>query len=99
MIRIAKSIGDVSSLFPPGITHLADVPHHLADAISKGLAFISFDELPSDEKPPRKIWLDEELLSEWFDEVAKRREEKFNGESKEIDDPVSNEAAKALIAR
>lgn len=98
MIRIAKSIGDVSSLFPPGITLLADVPHHLADAISKGLAFVSFDELPSDEKPPRMIWLDEERLSDWFDEVAKRREEKWSGESKEIEDPVQNAAARSLIA-
>lgn len=92
MIRIAKSMGDVSSLFPPGITQLADLPHHLGDAISKGLAFISFDELPSDEKPPRKIWLDEEQLSEWFDQVAKRRDEKYGTDSsKEIDDPVQNQ--------
>lgn len=92
MIRIAKSMGDVSSLFPPGITQLADLPHHVGDAISKGLAFSSFDELPSDEKPPRKIWLDEELLGDWFDQVSKRREEKYGVETKEIEDPVQNQA-------
>lgn len=88
----------MSRLFPPGITHLADLPHTLHDAISKGLAFVSFDELPSDERPPRKIWLDSERLDEWFKAVEKRRKEKYGGDGdKDIEDPVENEAARSLI--
>jgi hypothetical protein len=85
-------------LFPPGITHLADLPATLHDAISKGLAFVSFDELPSEERPPRKIWLDSERLDEWFTEVEKRRKEKYGVDgNKDIEDPVGNEAARGLI--
>lgn len=88
----------MSRLFPPGITHLADLPATLHEAISKGLAFVSFDELPSDEKPPRKIWLDPERLDEWFVEVEKRRKEKYGVDgNKDIEDPVDNAAARGLI--
>lgn len=90
--------GDISSLFPPGITHMADLPATLHDAISKGLAFVGFDELPSDERPPRKIWLDSERMEEWFDAVEKRRKEKYGDDKdKDIEDPVENAAAQGLI--
>jgi hypothetical protein len=88
----------VSSLFPPGITHAADLPFHIHDAIAKGLAFTGFDELPSEERPPRSIWLDAEKLKEWFDAVEKRRKEQFGGSDRPaIEDPVDNAAAKDLI--
>lgn len=89
----------MSSLFPPGITHAADLPFHVHDAIAKGLAFAGFDELPLDERPPKKIWLDPPKLEEWFDAVQKRRDEKYGGDGKqEIEDPVDNAAAKGLIS-
>ena len=88
----------MSSLFPPGITHAADLPYHLHDAISKGLAFAGFDELPSEERPPRRIWLDDEKLGAWFEKVTKLRKEKYGtDDAKEIDDPVENAAAEGLI--
>lgn len=89
----------MSVLFPEGISNIGDLPHHLHEAISKGLAFVSFDELPSDERPPKSIWLDQERLSKWFDKVAKRREDKYGGgDKKPIEDPVENEAASALVS-
>ena len=94
-------MGDVSSLFPPGVTHLADVPYHLHDAISRGMSYVGFDELPSDERPPKHIWLDEEKLRKWFDAVEKRREEKYGSSGSDrqpIDDPVDNDAASSLVA-
>lgn len=89
----------MSSLFPPGITHAADLPFHIHDAIAKGLAFASFDELPSEERPPRKIWLDPDKLKEWFDAVEKRRKEQYGGggDRQPIEDPVENAAAEGLI--
>lgn len=78
---------------------MADLPYPVHDAISKGLAFVGFDELPSDERPPKSIWLDSEKLEEWFDAVEKRRKEKYGDgkDNNDIEDPVENEAAKGLI--
>lgn len=89
----------MSSLLPEGIESLTDCPHHLADAISKGLLFLSFmEELPDDERPPRRIWLNPGKLKEHFAAVKKRREEKYGGSGNEIEDAKQNAAAKALIA-
>lgn len=57
--------------------------------------FVSFDELPEEETPPREIWLDPDRLKTFFDNVKKNREEKSKG--KQIEDPVENQAAKDLI--
>lgn len=89
----------MSVLFPEGISNIGDLPFHLHEAISKGLAYVGFDELPSEERPPKHIWLDQDKLGDWFDQVAKRREEKYGGGGKPpIDDPVENDAASALVS-
>lgn len=63
--------------------------------------YLAWEELPKDERPPRRIWLDGEDLTDWFKEVERRREEKYgSGSSRggsDIDDPVENDAARALI--
>lgn len=97
-MRIARDLGDVSSLFPDGISSLADLPYTLHDAITAALQFLMFEELPKDERPKRAIYLDPKRLSEHFDAVEKRRKEKYSGEGKEeIEDPVENEAASLLV--
>jgi hypothetical protein len=58
---------------------------------------ISFDELADDERPPRRIWLDSERMDEWFKDVRRRRTEKYGGKSREIEDPVANDAARGLL--
>jgi hypothetical protein len=57
---------------------------------------IGFDELEEHERPPRRLWLDNERLTAWFKEIRNRRKERYSG--KEIEDPVNNDAAKGLIA-
>lgn len=57
---------------------------------------IGFDELEEQERPPRRIWLDNERLAAWFKEVRRRRKERYS--DKEIEDPVNNQAARGLIA-
>jgi hypothetical protein len=94
-LRIAKSLGDVSALLPPGIDSVWDLPHNIHDAISQGLVFIGFDELSEEERPPRNIWLDPELLTEHFANLKRERKEKAEGRA--IEDPVQNAAAKDLI--
>lgn len=91
----------MSVLFPEGVRSLADMPYQLHDAISVGLQFLRFTEMESEESPPRKIWLDSDQLTSHFKAVEKRREEKYNtdssGTSKEIEDPVTNDAARLLL--
>ena len=79
MVRLAKQIGDISSLFPTGITRLYDLPYTIHNAILAALAFISFDELPEKEKPPRRIWLDGEKMEAWWDEVKRIRDAELQG--------------------
>ena len=101
-LRIAKDHGTLHDLFPPGVQGLLDCPYTLFDAIRFGHIFLGFDELPEDERPPKRIWLDGEALTEWFAEVKRKRDSKFGGSNsrewdKSIDDPVDNAAAKGLI--
>lgn len=71
------------------------------DAIRLAAIFLSFEELPEDERPDRAIWLDGPALTAWFAEVKRRREEKYSsdghGWDKSIEDPVENQAARGLI--
>lgn len=77
---------------------MTDLPHTLFTAIRLGLTFLSFEELPEEEQPPKRIWMDNERLHEWFNAVKKRRDEKYgDGGSKSIEDPVQNDAAKLLM--
>jgi hypothetical protein len=90
----------VSSLFPEGITKLADLPFQLHDAIVLALQFLSFEELPKDERPSRSIYLSNDKLKTHFEAVEKRREEQFKSDGPgEIEDPVQNQAASQLIAK
>lgn len=101
-LRIAKGLGNLDAVLPPGITSLRDCPYTVFEAVRIGMFFLDFDELPSDERPPKRIWLDSKKLEEWFDVVKRRREEKYgsggdDGWDKTIDDPVENPAAAGLI--
>jgi hypothetical protein len=89
----------VSSLFPEGITQLGDLPYSIHDAITVALQYLTFEELPKDERPSRSIYLNTKALKEHFEAVEKRRDEKYGGEDKEIEDPVENDAAKLLMTK
>jgi hypothetical protein len=98
-VRIARDFGTVAELYPPGITDLREVPAMWFDAIRRALIFISWQEnLEEEEQPPRRIWLDDEQLKEHFAAVKQRRKERFEIKGGgEIENPVENEAAKALV--
>lgn len=59
------------------------------------LIFLSFEELPPEDMPPRNLWLDGKSLDEWFDEVRRRQKDKMRG--RDIEDPVRNGALDLLI--
>lgn len=63
----------------------------------QALVFLSWDELPNDERPPRTIWRNGDKLKEWFDDVKEKREREMDPKRNNIEDPVDNEAAKGLI--
>lgn len=84
----------MSQLFPEHIHELTDLPHIIFDAIRSAHIFLSFEELPEDEQPPRRIWRDADRMSEHFDAMRRRRNA---GPDQDIDDPVQNEAARDLI--
>jgi hypothetical protein len=92
-------MGTVQSLFPPGITDLRELPGGYFDAITMALSFLSFEELPSEDRPPRRIWLSHEKLKAHFDAVKARQKEKADPDNEPIEDPVDNPAARDLIAR
>lgn len=90
-MRLARDFGTVSELFPDEFRDLRDIPHTLFDLIRHALVFLSFDELPEDEVPPRRIWTDGEKLRDWFSDVRRKRRRELDSEP--IEDPVDNEAA------
>jgi hypothetical protein len=97
-VRIARDFGTVAQLLPDGIADVRDCPHTLFSAIRAALMVIGFDELDEDERPPRRIWLDNDRLADWFKEVRRRRKEKYSAkEPGPIDDPVENDAARSLL--
>lgn len=83
---MARDSGDVSSLFPEGITSMRDMPWTLHRAIGMGLSFLRMEELPEDEQPPRNIWFDPDRMDEHWAAVRQRREEKYGDKSRGIDD-------------
>lgn len=90
----------MSELFPDGVDSLTDLPHKLFDAIRSGLIYLSFEELPAEEQPPRRIWRDGEALNSWFEEVQRKRKAQYGGSGgwdQSIEDPVENQAAKDLL--
>lgn len=40
---------------------------------------LSFGELPDDERPPERIWLDDEALSAHWERVEAARKHKYGG--------------------
>lgn len=63
--------------------------------------YLSWDELPDDERPPERIWGDPEKLSAHFKWVKRKRRAEMDGKDaikdKPIEDAVENDAASMLI--
>jgi hypothetical protein len=79
LVRTARDIGNIESLFPPGITRLIDLPFTIHNAIFAALGFLSFDELPEEERPPERIWLDPDRMKAWWDDIKRARKAKAEG--------------------
>lgn len=87
-------MGTARELFPPGIEDIRDMPYRAFEAIRMGMIFLSWEEMPADERPPKRMWLDDERLKAWFDDVKRNRErESGSSGAGPIEDPVQNEIA------
>jgi hypothetical protein len=96
-VRLARDIGDISSLFPPGVTSVTDLPFTLYEAMRAALYFLSFETVPDPEdRPPKHIWLDGDRLTQWWNEVADRRQQRAKGDVAFGDMP-QNEALKDMF--
>lgn len=85
---------------PDGITSVRDLPWPLFEAVQRGLDILGWIEnVPAEDMPARRIWMDNVALSEHFEMVKRRRRQDRDAASKgqEITDPVMNPAAKGLI--
>lgn len=88
----------MSQLLPDGIAHLADLPWPLWDALRTALGYLDFDELPSDERPPRHIWAEHDLLRDHFETVKKIRDMKMGGKGDIRDEEIDGEVAHNALA-
>lgn len=53
-----------------------------------GLGFLSFDELPEEDRPPRRIWLEPDLMKAHWAEVKRAHKAKYGSKDDEgIDGP------------
>jgi hypothetical protein len=85
----------VSLLLPPGIEHVDDLPYTFHNALVTALGFLSLEELPKDERPPRRIWFEADLMKEHFRRVEAAREAKYGGGGgKMSDEPIDGPTEK-----
>lgn len=96
----------MSQLLPDGIRHLGDAPYTLHRAITQALRILDYEEFPIEERPPRRIWMDNDRLTDWWRDVERQRKEKWNSptsSSETLDDdedgPTVQHNAVELIVR
>lgn len=99
-VRIAKDMGTAKLLFPVGVEDIRELPAPHFDAVRLSLIFLSFEELPKDEQPPRKIWLDDEELKRHFAAVEQKRKDEADPNRSASEEPMkSNSLAKQMIVQ
>ena len=70
----------MTTLYPPGVTSVCDVPFDLQYAIEHAQRILSWQEnIPSEDHPPRWMWDFEDELESHFELVKQRRDEKYGG--------------------
>jgi hypothetical protein len=88
-------------MLPEGIDRLDDCPYPFFNAVRMALGFLSFDELPKDERPARKIWLNSDEMRKHWTAVERLRAEKYGTGDDSGDgegEVKKNAAARDLIA-
>jgi len=55
------------------LTSAVDIPHTISYYIRKCAQIISFNDLPSEKRPPEYMWDSPSMTNEWFDVVFNRK--------------------------
>lgn len=84
-------------LFPEGVTDISELAYPLFLAIRRALIFLSFEEMPKEDQPPKRIWLDNDALSEHFARLERDRKEGSKpGIEGPIEEPVQNDLTRGI---
>lgn len=84
---------------------MTDLPYPVFDAIHMALSFLSFEDLPTEDRPARHIWLNPDAMDEHWEMVKRRREDRYKSggstyaEDDDIDDPVQSDLTDGLRER
>lgn len=103
-MRLARDCGNLTLLLPDGVESIYDMPYPLFEALQLALHFLTYEELPKDERPKPEIWLEPKEMKQHWKAVDARRKAKYGGKEdsdrmgdEPIDGPVSeNEAVKDI---
>ena len=66
------------------------------------MAFLKFQEMPDDEAPPKRIWLDGAAIAEHFKEVTRKMKAQYSGNgssdsSPDVDEERNGAASMLLV--
>ncbi len=90
----------MSQLLPEGIDHLGDAPYTLHNAILIALRILDYEGLPTEERPPKRIWLDNEKLNKHWKQVEATRRKKYgikgDEDTDEDDEPMTDNAVELV---
>lgn len=71
-------MGTAHLLFPPGIDNIYELPAPHFAALRTSLMFLGFEEMPEEDAPPKRIWLDDDALTSHFSHLKEKRKAEMN---------------------
>jgi len=90
-------MGTADLLFPPGVERIDELPAQLFEAIRVSMIYLSFEELPEEDRPPKKIWDDSAKLKLHFQQVKEKRKRQSDPDAAApIEEPVQNDLTKHI---
>jgi len=89
-------MGTAHLLLPPGVEDIREMPGQHFDLIRRSMIFLGFEEMPEEDRPPRKIWLDDKELVAHFDRLKEKRKAEAGGDTVSTD-MTENSLAKDMI--
>lgn len=78
-------------LLPFGVTSIVDLPYSVFESLRLALVFISYDELESEERPPKSIWFEPDELKKHWKAVERRRKQKWSAKPGDDDDDIRDQ--------
>lgn len=105
MCRTARKGGNASLLWPEGCSSIEEVPIDLIRSVNHAFKILDwFENLMKEEIPPEWMWPIDHELELWFEEVERKRDERYPSHGDSSGDEsgghmMVNELAKDLRGR